>query len=104
EDRPATDRMVVATRRAVAVTAEDVPDPVHAALWGVVRSIQAMHPGRVVVVDSDDDPRSAGAFEAAVASGEPQLALRAGVALVPRLAPADDAGEAVPPFDARGAV
>ncbi|HKS44583.1 MAG TPA: SDR family NAD(P)-dependent oxidoreductase, partial [Amycolatopsis sp.] len=104
EDHPATHRLVVATRRAVAVTVgKDVPDPVHAALWGLVRSFQATHPGRVVVVDSDDDPRSVDAFDAAVASGEPQLALRAGVALVPRLAPAYDADEAVSPFDTRGA-
>ncbi|WP_322755504.1 beta-ketoacyl synthase N-terminal-like domain-containing protein, partial [Frankia sp. Cas3] len=108
EERPATHRLVVATRRAVAVTAGvDGPDPVHAALWGLVRSIQAAHPGRVVLVDSDEDPRSVDAFEAAVASGEPQLALRAGVAFMPRLVPAyaaDQADEAVHVFDAGGAV
>ncbi|GAB4585387.1 type I polyketide synthase [Nocardia sp. IFM 10818] len=53
-----------------------------AAVWGLVRSVQAEHPGRVVLVDTDG---GADRLAAAVASGEPQLALHAGRAFTPRL-------------------
>ncbi|MBJ6622784.1 KR domain-containing protein [Streptomyces sp. DHE17-7] len=76
------------------------------ALWAV-RSAQAENPGRHLLVDLDDDPRSLAALPAAVASGEPQLAIRGGRLLVPRLSragrngPADD-GRA--PWDTDGTV
>ncbi|WP_280686416.1 type I polyketide synthase [Kitasatospora sp. MAA19] len=57
-----------------------------AAVWGLVRSAQVEYPGRVVLVDGD------GPLAAAVASGEPQIALRPEGTFVPRLvrgAPAD---------------
>ncbi|WP_308298729.1 type I polyketide synthase [Streptomyces sp. GESEQ-35] len=54
-----------------------------AAVWGLVRSAQAEHPGRIVLVDLDDDSRSA--LPAVVLSGEPQLRVRGGAAEVPRL-------------------
>ncbi|MFF1379623.1 SDR family NAD(P)-dependent oxidoreductase [Streptomyces sp. NPDC058308] len=81
-------RLVVVTRGAV--TAE--PDPATAAVWGLLRSAQAEHPGRIVAVDTDADtdadvdadPDQAVAL--ALASGEPQVALRNGKLLVPRLA------------------
>ncbi|QIS10427.1 type I polyketide synthase [Nocardia arthritidis] len=53
-----------------------------AAVWGLVRSVQAEHPGRVVLVDTDGDTDR---LAAAVASGEAQIALRAGRAFAPRL-------------------
>ncbi|MHC3475741.1 SpnB-like Rossmann fold domain-containing protein, partial [Streptomyces sp. 7R007] len=43
-------RLVVVTRGAVG----EVPDPDAAAVWGLVRSAQAEHPGRFVLVDLDD--------------------------------------------------
>src|SRR5262249_40941593 len=47
-----TSRLVVVTRRAVAISAEDsVPDPAAAAVWGLVRSAQTEHPDRISVVD-----------------------------------------------------
>ncbi|WP_406641699.1 SDR family NAD(P)-dependent oxidoreductase [Amycolatopsis sp. WGS_07] len=52
-----------------------------AAVWGLVRSAQSEHPGRFVLVE-DGDERLLGR---AVATGEPQLAIRAGRVLVPRL-------------------
>ncbi|KMS88840.1 hypothetical protein ACZ91_23000, partial [Streptomyces regensis] len=79
--------VVVLTRRAVAAAPGDLPDLVAAPLWGLVRSAATEHPGRVTVVDTDDTPASRGALAAAVATGEPQLALREGRVLVPRLAP-----------------
>jgi len=45
--------LVVLTRGAVGLPGEDVADLAGAAVWGLVRSAQAEHPGRVVLVDSD---------------------------------------------------
>ncbi|MGH3543136.1 MAG: acyltransferase domain-containing protein, partial [Mycobacterium sp.] len=45
--------LVVATRGAVALPGEDVTDLASAAVWGLVRSAQTEHPGRIVLVDSD---------------------------------------------------
>ncbi|MFF2331984.1 MULTISPECIES: polyketide synthase dehydratase domain-containing protein, partial [unclassified Streptomyces] len=49
--------LVVVTRGAVVVNAGERPvDLAGAAVWGLVRSVQVEHPGRVVLVDVDDDP------------------------------------------------
>ncbi|MFI6033529.1 SDR family NAD(P)-dependent oxidoreductase [Streptomyces sp. NPDC051315] len=79
--------LVVTTIGAVSTAADDpVTDPAGAAVWGMVRSAQAENPGRFVLADLDDDPVSQTALAAAVATGEPQLAIRAGRISVPRLA------------------
>jgi len=87
---PQSARLVVVTRGAVAAAAEERPAPASAPLWGLLRSAQAEHPDRLLLVDLDDDPDSEAALPAAVAAaiaaGEPQLALRIGEARVPRLA------------------
>ncbi|OKJ91369.1 type I polyketide synthase [Amycolatopsis sp. CB00013] len=79
---------VVLTSGAVASAS---PDPVTAAVWGLVRSAQAEHPGRFVLIDArtDDEVRTA------LATGEAQVAVHDGKPLVPRLArvAAADAGE-----------
>ncbi|MEV4467463.1 SDR family NAD(P)-dependent oxidoreductase [Micromonospora echinofusca] len=62
--------------------ATDGTNPAGAAVWGLVRSAQTEHPDRFVLVDADD-PALVGA---AVATGEPQVAVRGGVPTVPRLA------------------
>ena len=71
------------------------PDPAAAAIWGLVRSAQSEHPGRFALIDTDGSEASQQALPAALAIGaeEPQLALREGSALVPRLA-RPSAGEA----------
>jgi acyl transferase domain-containing protein len=76
-------RLVVLTRGAVA-TADEVVDPAQAPVWGMLRSAQAEFPGRFVLADTDTDvtPEALGR---ALATGEPQLALRGGRILVPRL-------------------
>ncbi|HEY0229013.1 MAG TPA: polyketide synthase dehydratase domain-containing protein, partial [Mycobacterium sp.] len=76
--------LVVLTRGAVGLPSEDVTDLAGAAVWGLVRSAQAEQPGRVVLVDSD------GSLDIAdvVACGEPQVAVRSGVAHAARLTPA----------------
>ncbi len=45
--------LVVSTRGAVGLPREDVTDLAGAAVWGLVRSAQTEHPGRIVLVDSD---------------------------------------------------
>ncbi|WP_325116457.1 type I polyketide synthase [Streptomyces sp. GMR22] len=86
DDRLASSRLVFLTRGAVAAApGEAVPDVAHGAVWGLVRSAQSEHPGRFVLVDLDADPASATALPAAVASGEPQCAVREGLVRVPRL-------------------
>ncbi|MFJ2805918.1 type I polyketide synthase [Kitasatospora sp. NPDC087271] len=91
DDRPDA-TLLVTTRRAVAVDpAEDVHDLPAAAVHGLVRSAQSEHPGRIVLADLDGDPASWRALPAALATGEPRLALRHGTAHAPRLARANTA-------------
>ncbi|MFK4107000.1 type I polyketide synthase, partial [Streptomyces sp. NPDC019531] len=86
DDRFAGSRLVVATRRAVAVEDGDDVDLVQAPVWGLLRAAQAENPDRFQLVDLDDDHLSEAALGAAIASGEPELALRAGQILHPRFA------------------
>jgi acyl transferase domain-containing protein/short-subunit dehydrogenase/aryl carrier-like protein len=84
--RFADSRLVFLTRAAVATHAGDaVADLAHAAVWGLVRSAQSEHPDRFVLVDLDDSADSRHPLSAALGSGEPQVALRAGAVLLPRL-------------------
>nr|WP_218007985.1 type I polyketide synthase [Herbidospora sakaeratensis] len=76
-------RLAILTRNAVIVNPGDHLDLTAAPLWGVARSAATENPGRITVVDLDDS--SVTALPAALATGEPQLALRGGTALVPRL-------------------
>ncbi|WP_449343949.1 type I polyketide synthase, partial [Streptomyces pilosus] len=86
EEDVETTPLVVTTTGAVSVGGDDpVTDLAGAAVWGMVRSAQAENPGRFVLADLDDDPASRAALAAAVAGGEPQLAIRAGRVHVPRL-------------------
>ncbi|MFD4631739.1 type I polyketide synthase [Streptomyces sp. NPDC058284] len=56
-----------------------------AAVWGLLRSAQLEHPGRFVLLDTDDPDATAAALPAVLAADEPQLALRDGVLYAPRL-------------------
>ncbi|MEU6986584.1 type I polyketide synthase, partial [Streptomyces sp. NPDC046324] len=86
ETRPADSRLAVVTRGAVAVLGGDVTDLAAAPVWGLVRSVQSEHPDRVVLVDSDDPATVPALLPAALATGEPQLAIRQGKLHAPRLA------------------
>ncbi|WP_433788684.1 type I polyketide synthase [Actinoplanes sp. CA-252034] len=97
-DRPG--RLVVVTERATG----DDPDPAAAAVWGLLGSAQAEHPGRLTVVDLCGDPASAAALHQAAASAEPRVAVRAGTVHAPRLAPAGAADSAPPALDPAGTV
>ncbi|MEV5779183.1 SDR family NAD(P)-dependent oxidoreductase [Streptomyces antimycoticus] len=91
-------RLAVVTRGAVAPQShDDVHDLPASAVWGLVRSAQSENPGRVLLLDLDERDASLRALATAVASNEPQLALRDGVAYVPRLVHDDAATRLTPP-------
>ncbi|MFB6556351.1 SDR family NAD(P)-dependent oxidoreductase, partial [Streptomyces sp. NPDC056405] len=105
EDRPESERLVVLTRGAVSVAGE-APDPVGAAVWGLLRSAQTENPDRIVLVDGlDDTADTERAFAGGpVFAGEPQLAVRGGRFLAPRLARATVPEVRQSPFAAGGTV
>ncbi len=83
DQRFADARLVVLTTGAV--TTDDAPAALaQAPVWALLRSVQAEHPGRFLLVDGDSAP-DPGALTAAVATDEPELALRDTGILVPRL-------------------
>ncbi|WP_229826900.1 type I polyketide synthase [Streptomyces parvus] len=101
DDRYADSTLIVATRGAVqADPADTLPDVAGAAVWGLVRSAQSEHPGRIVLADLDtaagDDAR---ALALAVMSGDPQTAVRGDTVLAARLTAADR-GLVPPPGEA----
>ncbi|WP_262697540.1 MULTISPECIES: type I polyketide synthase [Streptomyces] len=98
EDRFADARLVLVTRGAMAT--EDGVDPrdlAAAPVWGLVRSAQAENPDRFVLLDVDGDEESLALVHQAVATGEPQLAVRGAEMLVPRLAPGAATAVLTPP-------
>ena len=97
DERTAHARLALVTWRSVAALPDDRLSGLAAApVWGLLRSAQREHPDRFVLVDSDGSEDSHRVLSAAVALGEPQLALREGRVLVPRLVSAEDGDEALP--------
>ncbi len=83
-------RLVILTRGAVATRAgEDIQALSESAIWGLLRSAQSENPGRLLLVDLDRDQSSiqllSTAVTSAIAEEETQLAIRSGVAHVPRI-------------------
>ncbi|MFC3999968.1 SDR family NAD(P)-dependent oxidoreductase, partial [Nocardiopsis sediminis] len=91
DDRLAEVRLAVVTRGAVGARAGDGgPGLVGAAVSGLVRSAQAESPGRVLLVDVDATTESLDALASVLGlADEPQVAVRGGEVLVPRLSRAD---------------
>ncbi|MER7394135.1 SDR family NAD(P)-dependent oxidoreductase [Streptomyces sp. NPDC000151] len=93
DERFATARLVILTRGAVATTpGEDIASLATSPLWGLARTVQSEHPDRIVLLDTDTDTdtdtdaaAASRLLAAAVAAGEPHIALRDGVFKVPRL-------------------
>ncbi|TKS98840.1 type I polyketide synthase [Streptomyces lasalocidi] len=110
DSRLESSQLVVVTRGAVTTGAEaEVTDLVQAPVWGLLRSAQSENPARFTVVDLDDRPAShatlPGAVATALAVNEPQVALRDGVVVVPRLARTDGPAQpVVPDWDPSGTV
>ncbi|GAA2986038.1 type I polyketide synthase [Streptosporangium longisporum] len=83
---PERAHLVVVTRGAVAVDAEDrVPGLAEAALWGLVRAARQEYPGRISIVDVDGHGESSALLPRAVAARPGELAIRRGEAFRPRL-------------------
>ncbi|MFI1856260.1 SDR family NAD(P)-dependent oxidoreductase, partial [Streptomyces sp. NPDC020480] len=102
-ERLAGSRLVFITRGA----AGDPPgahDVAAATAWGLVRSAQAEHPDRFVLVDLDDIPESAAALPGALGSAEPQLVIRDGAVRVGRLARVSVPGGPGADWDPEGTV
>jgi malonyl CoA-acyl carrier protein transacylase/aryl carrier-like protein len=83
DDRFSSSRLVVLRLGAESGAAENLSV---APVWGLLRVAQAEHPDRFVLADLDG-PASLPALPAALATGEPQFALRAGRLTIPRLTP-----------------
>jgi pimaricinolide synthase PimS1 len=116
DERLATSRLVMVTRGALASgrgeqlsgRGEQLSGLAQSAVWGLVRSAQSENPNRFGLIDIDDDACGEDVL-AALGLEEPQLALRGGVVLVPRLerhiASNDTADDAHGPMlDAHGTV
>ncbi|MDT3443225.1 type I polyketide synthase [Pseudofrankia sp. BMG5.37] len=89
DDRFERSRLVVLTRGGAvtgdgAGAATERIELAAAAVCGLVRSAQTENPGRFVLVDVENDAPPA-LLAAALATGEPELALRAGAVRIPRL-------------------
>jgi acyl transferase domain-containing protein/thioesterase domain-containing protein/acyl carrier protein len=86
EERFADSRLVFLTTGAIAAAVEDaVPGLSQAPVWGLIRSAQSEHPGRFGLLDLDGADASTVALGRALSLAEPQLALRQGSLLAPRL-------------------
>ncbi|MFC4566054.1 SDR family NAD(P)-dependent oxidoreductase, partial [Nocardiopsis mangrovi] len=101
DDRLADARLVVVTRGAVAAgPADAAPGLVGAAVSGMVRSAQAESPGRVLLADVDAAAESAANLPSLLGvADEPQVAVRGGDVLVPRLARTDTARDLAIPAE-----
>jgi acyl transferase domain-containing protein/acyl carrier protein len=95
DERLASARLVVVTRGAVATTGAERPDPAAAAVWGLVRSAQSEHLGRLTLLDLPPGADPAAAV-AALPDDEPQLAARGDALLAPRLTAVPAAARAAP--------
>ncbi|WP_223839899.1 type I polyketide synthase, partial [Nocardiopsis deserti] len=96
--RFASTSLVVLTRGGVGThAAEDIADLSAAARWGLARSAQPENPDRIVIVDVDGPESSAAALPSVLATGEPQVAVRGGALLVPRLVRSTSGTTLTPP-------
>nr|AXL05851.1 AMP-dependent synthetase [uncultured bacterium] len=84
----------------LAVVTGDSAELGAAAVWGLVRSAQSEHPGRIVLADLDDTS----VLPAVLHSGEPQVRMRDGVATAPRLARVPSPDTPRRPLDPDGTV
>ncbi|MFE5118931.1 type I polyketide synthase [Streptomyces sp. NPDC056669] len=103
DDRFAHTPLVVLTQGAVD-TGDGVRDLAGAAAWGLVRSVQEEHPGRLVLVDTDDVERVVALLAGVIATREEQVVVRSGEVRLPRLARSLPAGDAPEKAFGSGAV
>ena len=101
DDALVDSRLLILTRGGVATQAgEQISALWDSATWGLVRSVQSESPGRLLLVDIDEEDSSEQALVSAalfaIAEEEPQVAIRNGVLYVPRLAQAGSGALPVP--------
>jgi acyl transferase domain-containing protein/acyl carrier protein len=103
DEGAADTRLVFLAQGALDSGGEERPDLPAATLAGLLRSAYSEHPGRFALIDTDGSEASSQAFDGAIVASaeEPQIALREGEALVPRLAEAKDEEQEneAPPLD-----
>ncbi|MFJ8754950.1 beta-ketoacyl synthase N-terminal-like domain-containing protein, partial [Streptomyces sp. NPDC102441] len=105
DGRSASTRLVLVTRTAVATGPGDgAPGPVSGAVRGLLRSLQREHPGRLGLLDLGPATESLQKLPLALACDQPELALRTGRILVPRLVRAVPPAEPVPVWETGGSV
>ncbi|WP_243723271.1 SDR family NAD(P)-dependent oxidoreductase [Actinomadura sp. 7K507] len=90
DDRLSGSHLVLLTTACIDTGTEPATvDPSQAPVWGLVRSVQAEHPGRVTLIDVDRQAASLQTLPAAIGTAlsqdEPQLAVRGPSLHVPRL-------------------
>ncbi|HEY3470209.1 MAG TPA: beta-ketoacyl reductase, partial [Amycolatopsis sp.] len=94
-------RLVLITALAVG---PDVTDLATAGIWGLTRSAMSEHGDRFALVDLDGTEESLTALPSAIRSTEPELLLRKGSALAPRLTRTPEAVAEPRTFDPDGTV
>ncbi|WUI31813.1 SDR family NAD(P)-dependent oxidoreductase [Nocardia sp. NBC_00416] len=99
-DLPDAARLVVATRRATGIDGEPV-DLAAAAAAGLVRSAQSEHPGRIILLDYDDE-LSPDLVRTALVAGAADIAVRGSRMFVPRVVQGAAAAPAPVPGGAFG--
>ncbi|WP_344599081.1 SDR family NAD(P)-dependent oxidoreductase, partial [Streptomyces violaceusniger] len=104
DERSATSKLVVVTRNGVAADGGEPVDPGRAPVWGLVRAAMSEYPDRFVLVDLDEAGDADRELPAALATGETEVAVRAGEVLVPRLAKAEPAADVPVPWTTPGTV
>ncbi|WP_344205611.1 SDR family NAD(P)-dependent oxidoreductase, partial [Actinomadura livida] len=114
DDRFAGSHLVLLTTDATAVAEPDAVDLAASAVWGLGRTVQAEHPGRLTLIDIDRQPASIQGLPAAIGAAldqdEPRLAVRGGDVHAARLtrttstAPEDGAAAEQPAFAPGGTV
>ena len=94
-----TSRLVMLTKHAVAARDGEDVDPVGSAVWGLLRSAQTEHPGKIAMIDSDGSEASREALAEAIAATteEPELALREGRLCAARLGAAEHTADSLLP-------
>ncbi|WP_344280622.1 SDR family NAD(P)-dependent oxidoreductase, partial [Actinomadura napierensis] len=80
DDRFTGTRLVLLTANATAATDQDAVDLAESPVWGLARSVQAEHPGRLTLIDVDGRAASLQTLPTAIATAldedEPRLAVR----------------------------
>jgi NADPH:quinone reductase-like Zn-dependent oxidoreductase len=98
DERFAASHLAFVTHGALATRpGEHIANLTHAAVRGLLRSAQTENPGRFTLIDTDDKPSSLRAIPAALAAGEPRVAIRDGELFAMRLARAARKAELSPP-------